>query len=112
MFMGGGSGVAAMVHAATWCDDQLGLDVLSIGRSADNLIEDCVLEMCGKWLAYRVALRGGWVFLKAQLCDAGGEPELLFNAGDGASGWKLVCRLVAALALASLMVNFLLRANK
>jgi len=29
----------------------------------------CSKSLAG-WLAYRVALRGGWIFLKAQLLDA------------------------------------------
>jgi hypothetical protein len=31
--------------------------VLSIGREA-NSQEDCTLELCGKWLAYRFACAG------------------------------------------------------
>ena len=90
------SGVAAMVRAAVWCEEQLGLEVLSIGRAADSP-EDCILELCGRHLAYRFALRGGWVWLYASLLDAAAAPELLLNAGDGLEGWRRLCVIVRML---------------
>ncbi len=85
-----------MVRAAVWCEDQLGLETLSIGRGADSP-EDCTLELCGKWLAYRFALRGGWVWLYASPMDAVIAPELLLNAGDGPEGWRRLCVIVRLL---------------
>ena len=90
------NGVAAMVRAAVWCEDQLGLEVQSMGREA-NSQEDCVLELCGKWLAYRFALRGGWVWLYAASLNAAQAPDLLLNAGDGPRGWKQLCVIVRTL---------------
>ena len=55
------------------------------------------MKVCGKWLAFRIALRGGWVWLSACPMDSASEPELLLNVGDGEAGWKTVCRLVLAL---------------
>jgi hypothetical protein len=46
-----------------------------------------VLEMTGKFLAYRITLRGGWVWLYAAEMDAPEEFQLLINVGDGEAGW-------------------------
>lgn len=86
-----------MVRAGAWCENQLGTGLLSIGRSADNTTEDCVMELTGRWLAYRIPFRGGWIWLSACLMDAGDEPLALLVVGDGEAGWKTVCRLVLAL---------------
>ena len=91
------SGIGAMVFAGAWLETKLGADVLSIGRSADNATEDCVLELCGKWFAYRIALRGGWIWLSACLMDKGDAVQHLLSVGDGPEGWRTICRLVAAL---------------
>lgn len=91
------SEVGGMVRAGAWCENTLGTEVLSIGRSADNSIEDCVMAICGRWLAYRIALRGGWIWLFASLMDSADKPELLLNVGDGETGWKTICQLIAAL---------------
>ena len=53
-------GIGAMVRVACWLTDRLDIEVLSIGRSAHG-VEDCVLEVVRTWLAYRIALRAGWV---------------------------------------------------
>jgi hypothetical protein len=94
--MDSGSGVAAMVRAAVSFETDLAMEVLTIGKLEDPL-EDCVLEVCGKWLAYRIALHGGGAFLSAQLMDAGDEPDLLLRVRDDAAGWQTVSRVVAAL---------------
>ena len=85
-----------MVRCAVWCEDQLEMEVLSLGRSV-NATEDCVLELAGKWLAYRIALRGTWIWLFLSLMDSGGEPELLLNVGDTAQGWRKTCAVVRLL---------------
>jgi hypothetical protein len=90
-------GVAAMVECAAWLQGHLDMEVLSIGRSADNTTEDCVLEICGRWLTYRISLRGGWVWLSVQLADRADEPEFIVNAADGGDGWRRIGRLVCAL---------------
>ena len=71
------SGIGAMGRAGVWCENMLGTEVLLIGRSADNTTENCVMEICGRWLVYRIALRGGWIWLSAQLMDKGDSPEAL-----------------------------------
>ena len=86
-----------MVRAGVWCENTLGTEVLSIGRSADNTTEDCVMGLCGKRLAYRIAFRAGWIWLFASLMDSADNPELLLNVGDGQAGWRTICQLVAAL---------------
>jgi hypothetical protein len=69
-----------MVHVAAWADNEFEMEVLSIGRSVDAK-EDCVMELCGRWLAYRIALRGGWVWLSASLMDAICEPRFAVANG-------------------------------
>ena len=89
------SGVSAMVHAACWFTDRLDIEVLSIGRSA-HAVENCLLEIVGKWLAYRITLRGGWVWLYACSMNES-EPQLIFNVGDTPSGWTTVRKFAQAL---------------
>jgi hypothetical protein len=93
------SGIAAMVQMGAWCDNQLALEVLSIGRSVEEHLsgEDCVLELVGRFLAYLIALRGGWVWLYGSLSDSADEPELLLRAADGGQGWRDVARVVRLL---------------
>ena len=74
-----------MVHAACWFTDRLDIEVLSIGRSA-HAVEDCVLEIVGKWLAYLITLRGGWIWLYASLADSSDEPEPIAHFADGEDG--------------------------
>ena len=57
----------------------------------------CVLELCGKWLAYRFGLRSGWVWLYCSPMDAVSAPELLLNARDGPEGWRRLCVIVRLL---------------
>jgi hypothetical protein len=90
------SGVSAIVHTAVWFETDLGLEVLSIGRSTEA-DENCALETCGKWLAYHIALRGPEVRLAATLMDAVSAPETLLRTSDDETGWQTVKRLVTAL---------------
>jgi len=89
-------GVGGMVRSAAWLDCVVGLEVLSIGRSATDR-EDCVLELCGSQLLIRVALQGGWVWLAVCSLDEGEPPEPICNFSDTPQGWIDVRRLVAAL---------------
>jgi len=84
-----------MVRTATWLDCVVGLEVLSIGRSAINR-EDCVLEICGSQMLVRVAIQGTWIWLSACGLDEA-ELEPLFNTGDGPAGWTTVRRFCQAL---------------
>jgi hypothetical protein len=93
---GSSGGVGGLVYLAAWAENTLGMEVLSIGRSADNQREDCVLEITSRWLAYRLALRGGWVWLSIALMDKGDEPELLLNVGDGEVGFRTLRSLILA----------------
>jgi hypothetical protein len=61
------------------------------------MTEDCVMELTGKHLAYRIALRGGWIWLSAQLMDKGDQPEPLVNVGDGEAGWRTISKLIEGL---------------
>ncbi len=90
------NGIGGMVRAGAWMDVQLGMEVLSIGRSAEEKA-DCVLEVCGKWLSFRIALQGGWIWLFAQPLDVCQDWDLLVNVGDGEDGWKTICSLLRAL---------------
>ena len=77
-----------------WLDDQLGLEILSIGRAGLDRRDSCTLEASGKHLLYVIVLDGGWVSLKVALLDRGTEPELIVTAGDGPQGWTQLCALV------------------
>jgi hypothetical protein len=72
------------------------MEVMSIGRSAESK-DDCLMELSGRQLLVQVALRGGWVWVSACGLDEAASPELLFNVGDGASGWATVSKFVQAL---------------
>ena len=94
------SGIGAMVFAGAWCGHTLGLEIMAIGRSAEDNDkgEDLVLEMTGRFLAYRITLRGGWVWLYAAEMDFPENFELLINVGDGEAGWrKTICPLIKSL---------------
>ena len=77
-------------------ENDLGMETLSIGRGALSG-EDSVLEIAGRWLCYRVALRGAEARLAACLMDAAAAPETLLRAPDTAAGWKTVHDVVRAL---------------
>jgi hypothetical protein len=87
-------GVAAMVRAAVWLDDQLGLEILAIGRAGLDRRDSCTLEASGKHLLYSIGLDGGWVSLRVALLDRGAEPELIVTVADGPKGWTQLCSLV------------------
>ena len=86
-----------MFWAAHWFESTVGLEVALIGREADDLTNDAVLELTGRWLSYRIALRGGWVWLSVCLMDAGEEWEKVFNVGDCSQGWTTMKSFVFAL---------------
>jgi hypothetical protein len=86
-----------MVQCASWLENNLGVSVLSIDRQGFDPANSCTLEVCGRHRFYVVRLDGGFVFLSAQLMDAGGPPEILLTAADGEAGWKTVSRLIAGL---------------
>jgi hypothetical protein len=50
----------------------------------------------GKALLYRIALRGGWIWVCVGSLDEATPPEFLFNTADGEQGWRNVRRFVAA----------------
>ena len=85
-----------MVHAAAAFENDLGMETLSIGRGTLSG-EDSVLEIAGRWLCYRVALRGAEARLAACLMDAAAAPETLLRSPDTAAGWATVRGVVRAL---------------
>ena len=90
------SGVSAMVHAACWFTDRLDIEVLSIGRSA-HASSIAFLEIVGKCLSCRIALRGRWVWLYASLADSSDQPKPIAHFADGEDEWRQICSLVRAL---------------
>jgi hypothetical protein len=90
------SGISGMVRSGAWCDIVVGTEVLSIGRSADSQ-EDCAMELSGRQLLFRIALRGGWIWISACGMDEPDLPQFLFNIADGPSGWTTVRKFVQAL---------------
>jgi hypothetical protein len=89
-------GIAGMVRSAAWLDCSVGVEVLSIGRSATGR-EDCAMELAGSQLLMRISLQGGWVWVSVGSLDEGGAPEPLFNVGDTPEGWTTVRKFVQAL---------------
>ena len=89
-------GIAGLVRSAVWLDAVVGVEVLSIGRSATGR-EDCAMELAGRQLLVRVTLQGGWVWVAVGSLDEGGAPQPLFNVGDSPQGWADVRRFVQAL---------------
>ena len=89
-------GVAALVHAAVWFDATVGLEVLSIGRSATGK-EECAMELAGSQLLVRITIQGGWVWLSASGLDEGEPPQPICNLPDTPQGWATVRRFVRTL---------------
>ena len=85
-----------MIRLVVWLEDQHHMELISLGRSA-AVEEDCVLEICGRWLLYCVALRAGEVRLAASLADAVSAPETLLRGRVDEFGWQTVHRLIAAM---------------
>ena len=86
-----------MVRAALWLEDQLGVEILGIGRGALDRRDSCTLEASGKHLTYAIVLDGSFVFLRVQLLDVCDPAEELLSVGDCEAGWKTICRLVGGL---------------
>jgi hypothetical protein len=55
-------GVAGMLRTAVWCDDRLGTEVLSIGRSATGP-EECALELGCSQLLVKITIQGSWIWV-------------------------------------------------
>ncbi len=93
------SGVVAMIKTALWCDQTLGLEILSIGRITGLERYECALEMSGRFLSYLIYIDGGFIFVSTpQDMDSGEEPQQpLFSIGDTAEGWDTTCRFLMAL---------------
>ena len=92
----GFTGLSAMIHAGAWLGSEFDMEAIGCGRGAVS-DEDCVLEICGKWLAYQIALRGVEVRLSAAPMDTAAAPEVLLRAPDSRAGWETIRRLCAAL---------------
>ena len=92
----GSSGLSAMIQLGASLENELGMEAITCGRGA-SAGEDCVLEICGEWLAFRVALHGAEIRLAAALMDGDGTYEMLLRSHDDSAGWDTVKRLVSAL---------------
>ena len=93
-------GVAGMVRTGLWIEHTTGAEVLFIGRAQNDYLarEDCVMELAGNALFYRISLRGGWIWISVcPLDEATERPESLFNLGDGPAGWIVVRRFILAM---------------
>jgi hypothetical protein len=91
------TGVSALVKAALWLDDTLGMEILGIGRGGLDPKDSCTLEVGGRLLSYVIAIDGGFIFVSAQPMDSIEPLELLFSIGDTTDGWQTVCRFVRTL---------------
>jgi hypothetical protein len=86
------SGVSAMIQAAVWFENTLGMETLFIGRHGLDRKDTCLLEVCGRHLEYLIKLDGGFVFVSALPLDSLSEPEPLLSVADG-QGWPTICKL-------------------
>jgi hypothetical protein len=91
-------GIAGMVKSAVWFENTLGMEVLTLGRTAEDTLagEDCVMELAGAQLYYRLSLRGTWLWVRAAGLDESDMPSL-FNLPDGPGGWTDLRRFVQSL---------------
>ena len=98
--MSGSSGLSAMIAAAAAFETELGMETLSIrslpAPGADPC-RDCTMEICGRWLAYTVSLRGAEVHLSAVPMDSPAAPEFIVRLADSAGGWDTLRRLIASM---------------
>ena len=92
----GFTGLGAMIQAGAALANEFDMEAIACGRGAVS-DEDCVLEICGKWLAYHIALRGLEVRLSATPMDTAEAPLMLLRAPDSRGGWETIRRLCAAL---------------
>ena len=92
----GFTGLGAIIEAGAWLGNEFGMEAIACGRGA-VADEDCVLEICGRFFAYHIALRGVEVRLSAMPMDTAPALEMLLRAPDSRAGWETIRRLCAAL---------------
>ena len=92
----GGSGLSAMIQTGAWLGNEFDMEAIACGRGATS-DEDCVLQICGRFLFFTITLRAGGVTVAAQPMDSGAAPDLLLRAADNPAGWQTVRGLIAAL---------------
>jgi hypothetical protein len=90
------SGVGGMVRTGAMLENDAGMMVLSIGRSATD-DADSAMEICGMWLCFRVELRGPEILLAAARMDAADEWDVLLRAADTEAGWVTLRDVINAL---------------
>jgi hypothetical protein len=90
-----GSGLSALIRLGASLENDWGMEAIACGRGA-LADEDCVLEICGRWLAFRIALHGPEVRTAACLMDAADPPETLLRSPDTEAGWDTAQRLIAS----------------
>jgi hypothetical protein len=90
------AGISALIQVAAFAEARLEMECLGIGGSPDEVV-DCLAELAGKSLLYRIALKEGRILLSVQLLDCAADPELLLDIDDSASGWQVVLAVVRSL---------------
>jgi hypothetical protein len=124
----GKTGVSALVDLAVTLENKHGMELMMLGRppeaapmiaavgNVDTLRQaasdlerhfpsdgqrdasECVLEIAGRWLLYRVALKNSeQVELSVAILDRAESPESLLHVRDDASGWQMILNLVEGL---------------
>ena len=93
-----GSGLSAMIRTGASLENEFdSIQVIEIGRGATAPEQDYVMQICGRFLFYTVALYGPQIHLSATLMDAAPAPDLLLRDRDTGSGWRTVRGVIAAL---------------
>ena len=86
-----------VIRAGAWLEVQLGMEVVSIWRSVDDL-ENCVLVVHAKYRGFRIALHGDWIRVSSKVLDRADQDwDFLLQVGEDQEGWKSVCQLLRAL---------------
>ena len=85
------------LRAGAWLELQLGMEVVSIGRSVEDR-EDCVLIAHGKYLGFRIGLYGDWIAVSLKVLDRADQDwDFILRVAEDQEGWKTIWQVIRAL---------------
>ena len=90
------NGLSALIRLGASFELDSGVETLSIG-CPENSQRDYYLETAGKWLCYRIDIRGAAVLVSASLLDSTGAPQVLLKTCDVEARWEVVFRFLSSL---------------
>ena len=83
-----------LLQCLAFAEAELCMECLSIGRGADDYVNDLVGEVAGKGIFFRLCLRGIVVDPYAQSMDRVEPLSLLVTVGSDVSGFQIIGRLL------------------